>query len=184
LKQSDTFSYAELLQEYWKLYREDSFVAFLSDRLSHSDGNYSFQALLEFKLKLLQDGEGLSGRRQVLDYLVKEHAQDPPSTLDAIRWRQCWVLRWLADEGLLNLLGKACDEPHFVAMANQLVFLGSPRIPTSMSVGAFLCFAAVEFDDLQSLLWLLEDKKVPMEEIRCDGCNLAHTPVHILVGRR
>ncbi len=105
---------------------------------------------------------------------MKENAQDPPSALDACRWRQCWVLRWLASEGLLDLLSKACNEPHFVVKAKQLVFLGSPRIPTSMSVGAFLCFAAVEFDDLQSLLWLLDDKKVAMKEIRCDGWNLAH----------
>jgi hypothetical protein len=48
-----------------------------------------------------------------------------------------------------------------------------------MSVGAFLCFAAAEFDDLQSLLWLLDDKKVKMKDIRCDGWNLAHACAHL-----
>jgi hypothetical protein len=173
LTKSNAVSYAALLRQY-RQYKEVSFLTFLSGRIFLFKHDYSLKSLLDFKIKLLQDGEGLAGRQQVVDYLVKEHAQDPPWALDAIRWRQCWVLRWLASEGILDLLGKACIEPYFVATAKQLVFLGNLQIPTSMSVGAFLCFAAVEFDDLQSLLWLLDDKEVAMKESRCHGWNLAH----------
>ena len=39
--------------------------------------------LLEYKLELLQDNDSLEVRLKVLDYLVKEMEQPPPSMLDA-----------------------------------------------------------------------------------------------------
>ena len=53
-------------------------------------------------------------------------------------------------------------------------FVSGRDIPKSMTVAVFLCFAAIEFDDLQSLQWLVDHDGVALSEIRFGGWNVFH----------
>jgi len=135
---------------------------------------YHFQQLLKYKIKLLQDDEDLDGRLKVLDYLVKEKQQPRPSPLDPIRFRQCGVLRWMVKESLIELTAAAKEDRQLFKAAKELQFLGSQNIPTALTVGYFLCFATVEYDDLQSLQWLSHQMGVEIEDVQVNGWNLVH----------
>jgi ankyrin repeat protein len=140
---------------------------------------YQVKALLTLKKKLVQNCN-LDNRLRTLEYLVFEKKQPPPSIIDVIRWRQCGVLRWMVDKSFVDLNALALND-HQLRSYKKALFLGSQAIPSAMLVGDFLCCLAVEFDDYQSLHWLLVDKKL-QPTTTCHGWNLVHMCAHF--GRR
>jgi hypothetical protein len=43
-----------------------------------------------------------------------------------------------------------------------------------MTIGVFLCFTAIEFDDQQSSQLLVQGNKIPLSQIACHGWNAVH----------
>jgi ABC-type polysaccharide/polyol phosphate export permease len=54
------------------------------------------------------------------------------------------------------------------------MFLCGKTLISSMTIGVFLCFTAVEFDDLQSFEWLVENQGAPLSPIVYNGLNALH----------
>lgn len=124
------------------------------------------------KIPLLEDDGDLRGRLQILDYLLRCHPSIELNVLEAIKHRQCGVLRFMVDRGLVQIESNASSNSFFMKNITKFQFLDSGCIPSSMSTKCFLCFAAVEYDDLQSLQWICESFGTPAE--LCDGWNLLH----------
>lgn len=156
----------------------DSFLARLEQHHQSNNYGYEKEAILEYKIVLLKDAESLAKQLEVLNYLVNCKGLEPPSALSVLRWRRCGVLRWLVSIGAVDLSAKASTRSNLVRETKGIGFLGGRRMPPELSVGGFLCLAAVECDDLQSLTWLLDEQEVPMASARCYGWNLAHACAH------
>jgi len=124
------------------------------------------------KICMLEDDKNLKGRLKILNYLLQRKPNTNLNVLDAIRHRQCGVLRFMTEKGFVQLEAKASSDRIFMTDASKLQFLERCRIPSSMTTACFLCFAAVEFDDLQSLQWICESFGTPVE--LCDGLSLLH----------
>ena len=140
------------------------------------DGEFTphdYNVLVKYRLWLQSDDEGLTARLGVLDFLVKEKGMDPPSALDAVRWRRCGVLRWLVDEKLVDLQSPATLNIS-AKDAKTLQVLDKHLIPSTMQLGELLCFCCIEFDDLQSLEWLVTEKGIEIEKFSLYGWNVGH----------
>lgn len=126
------------------------------------------------KVQSLQDDDSLEGRLKILDYLMQRqpNAATRINAVEAIRHRQCGVLRFMMERGLIQVDTAASSNKMLTKYSAKLQFLEKSRIPSSMQVKDFLCFCAVEYDDLQSLQWLCESSGVPA--FSCDGWNLLH----------
>jgi Ankyrin repeats (many copies) len=134
---------------------------------------HDIKGLLEYKLYLLGDHDFLSQRLKTLKYL-KEKGHPLPSVLDIIRWRQCGVLRWMVSESYIDLARPVVDFPSPDRFVEKVHFLGGGLLSEFASAGVFLCFAAAEFDDLQSLEWLIIEQNMPVTMPQCNGWNLLH----------
>jgi len=137
-------------------------------------------ALFKHRIQLHDDDVSLNGRLKILKYLVKEKKCLPPNPLDAVRFRQCGILRWMVDESMLNLKAKAFENKCkcLVKVDKELQFLNGQRIPSHLSVGELLCFAAIEFDDMQSLEWLIVGNEISIEFLTIYGWNLLHASAY------
>ncbi len=126
---------------------------------------------ISYRLRLLEDDNNVKGRQKILDYLLK-HINVQLDVLYPLRHRQCWALRFMADNKYLNLEGLAAKEKSLAQNASALTFLNAGRIPSNMTIRCCLTFAAVQYDDLQSLEWLCESFGAPTDLV--GGWNLLH----------
>lgn len=129
----------------------------------YSDGYYD---LLVYKASLFEDNESLPGRIAILSYIVRDRPQTKLDVLLAIRHRQCGILRWMAEKKIIDL---ATDAKTAGLVRTSFRFI--KKVP-SMHLGHFLCFVAVEYDDLYSLQWLCETIGHPNKI--CEGMNILH----------
>ena len=168
-----------------KLCREHSqglnIVDAIDEELSHKwiSRDHYRETLFKFKKSCLVDDVHLSERIDVLNYLVKEKGQSPPHVLDVIKWRQCGVLRWLANESYIKLEDPACLSEHLLIRARTALKVTNNikinRLPKSVSIATFLAFVCVEYDDLFSLQWILSQLSEPKnEDFWISGWNLFH----------
>ena len=74
----------------------------------------------------------------------------------------------------MQLDGKACESRSLLQSTKHVSFLPKKKIPTHLSVGSYLCFAAVQFDDLQSLQYLIQGCGIDIMFLEIGGWNLAH----------
>eukprot|EP00956_Cyclotella_meneghiniana_P013911 scaffold20482_cov23-Cyclotella_meneghiniana.AAC.2 len=123
--------------------------------------------MIKYKISLLEDAKSLPGRLQILNYLVEDKPEAKLDVLVALQHRQCGVLRWMVEKKLLDL-----DSDVKSAGLSLANFRFIKRMP-SMTLGSFLCFAAVEYDDLFSLQWLCETHSCI--SAKYEGMNLLHT---------
>ncbi len=133
---------------------------------------YSDIKCVEYRLKLLEDEDDVEGRRKILDCLLLKHEHFRLDALFILQNRQCWALRFMVDKMHLDLEGLAAKEEKLAQNAPKLSFLNSGHIPSNMTVRCFLSFAAVQYDDLQSLEWLNESMGAPNYLV--GGWNLLH----------
>ena len=82
------------------------------------------------------------------------------------------VLIFMVEKGLLELQDNAASSREFKNHATELKFLDSACILDTISSKNFLCFVAVQYDDLQSLQWLCDLSS--LANIFCDGRNVLH----------
>ena len=161
-------------------------VKFLKDKKSST---YVGGIMKEFKLSLIQDDKDLPRRLEVLQWLVSKLGLKPPNVNDVLRWRQNGVLKWMVRGkyiDLSKLSGSIAEIVHFVnSSREQRLWL---RVPEStklalakLSVGEMLCFLAVEFDDLQSLDYLIKVQGIAAS-VWFQGWNLLQVSAHY--GRR
>ena len=107
-----------------------------------------------------------------MDYVLSCQPKIKLNVLEAIKHRQCGVLRFMVDRGLVQIESRASSNRFLMKNASKFHFLDNGRLSPSMSTKCFLCFAAVEYDDLQSLQWICESFGMPAES--CNGWNLLH----------
>ena len=134
----------------------------------------NFVAYFFERLRLITDDDNVDGRQKILDYLFLKL---PNIQLDviliAMKNRQCWVLRSMVEKGYLDLESQASANGFLVKNAQELIFLENGQIPPSMTTKCCLCFAAVQYDDLQTLQFLCDDTfGIPAELFA--GWNLLH----------
>jgi len=99
--------------------------------------------LVKYRLSLLVDDKNLEGRLEVLDCLVQQRPNSCLDVLVAIRHRQCGVLRFMVDKGLVKMEANASSNRVFTKVAPNLKCLEKGRIPSSMTTASFLSFVAV-----------------------------------------
>ena len=108
--------------------------------------------MAKYRLILLEDSKTLEGRLMILDYLLQHN----PTTklklnaIDAIRHRQCGVLRFMVDKGLVKMEASASSNRMFTKVAPNLKCLEKGHIPLSMTAASFLSFVAVGKSTLMS----------------------------------
>jgi hypothetical protein len=147
-----------------------SFVDYLKKEIEKEDKggyrNHQFISMLKYKISILQDSPTLDGRLEILSHVIRDRPETKLDVLLVIRQRQCGVLRWMVENKLVDLnvnsrsAGLVLEDLRFI------------KLVPSMPLGSFLCFAAVEYDDLFSLQWLCETIGYPT--LSCDGMNLLH----------
>jgi len=125
-----------------------------------------------YRLRLLEDEDDVKGRQNILHYLLLKHEDVRLDVLFILRQRQCWALRFMVDEKYLDLEGLAAKDENLAQNASTLSFLNSAHIPSNMTLRCCLSFAAVQYDDLQSLEWLSEPLGAPDDLV--GGWNLLH----------
>ncbi|KAL7456712.1 hypothetical protein ACHAWC_009869, partial [Mediolabrus comicus] len=136
------------------------------------ENNYRKNDCISYRLRLLQDENDVEGRREILEYLLDKHTDVRPDALLAMKNRQGWALRFIVEKKHLDLEAGASADKNLSKNASTFSFLDSGRIPSTMTTRYLLCFAAVQFDDMQSLQWLCESSGPPTELI--GGWNLLH----------
>ena len=168
----DTYYFSQLKQH--ALSSGDDGSSWLSrmKKLTEKDHSYYSMDFMKNKIKLLEDDADLQGRLQILEYILTRQSTIKLNVLEAIKHRQCGVLRFMVDKSLVQIDSNVSSNQFFKTGASKLQFLDRGRIPSSMLTKCFLCFAAVEYDDLQSLQWIYES--FGMETELCDGWNLLH----------
>eukprot|EP00985_Skeletonema_marinoi_P006234 scaffold2699_cov140-Skeletonema_marinoi.AAC.8 len=125
-----------------------------------------------YRLRLLEDEDDVKGRQNILHYLLLKHEDVRLDVLFILRQRQCWALRFMVDEKYVDLEGLAAKDENLAQNASTLSFLNSAHIPSNMTLRCCLSFAAVQYDDLQSLEWLSEPLGAPDDLV--GGWNLLH----------
>jgi hypothetical protein len=140
--------------------------------ITEISNTYGSMDFLNYKIKLLEDDADLHGRLRILEYILTRQPSIKLNVLEAIKHRQCGVLRFMVDKSLVQIESNASSNQFFKTSASKLKFLDRGCIPSTMSTKCFLCFAAVEYDDLQSLQWICESFGIPTE--LCDGWHLLH----------
>lgn len=122
----------------------------------------------------LEDDASLPGRLRILEVLVSERGMKPPTVLEAIRVRQCGIVRWIISNSFVRLQDQAIKDSTLNSpQGRKLLILGGQKIPSTATSGTFLAHACVEFDALQTLAWLVEDQQVSIDGI-IGGFNLLH----------
>jgi len=99
--------------------------------------------LVKHRLSLLVDDRTLEGRLKVLDYLIQQRPSSRPDMLVVIRHRQCGVLRFMVDKGLVKMEASASSNRVFTKQSPNLKCLEKGRIPSSIATASFLSFVAV-----------------------------------------
>lgn len=153
----------------------DSLVTKFKDKAKKLEGRRGREAdIWKHQLHFLEDDASLPGRLRILEFLVNAKGMKAPTILDAIRVRQCGVVRWIVGNSLLLLDDRAIKDNNINSpQGRKLLILGGQRIPNTVSSGTFLAHACIEFDALQTLAWLVEDQKVTIDGI-LGGFNLLH----------
>mmetsp|Transcript_29648 Transcript_29648/g.81504 ORF Transcript_29648/g.81504 Transcript_29648/m.81504 type:complete len:2695 (-) Transcript_29648:60-8144(-) len=132
----------------------------------------------EYKISLLRDAPDLEDRIAVLKYLMKTKFQPAPHALDAIRFRQNGILRWLCDEKILYLDSPACKSLNLLRWDKELPrYLNGTKfekLPKSINAASVLIFACIEYDDLLSLQWILYQRPTFLDDIAIGGWNPVH----------
>ena len=130
-----------------------------------------FTAIFQERIALLQDDENVEGRQKIFAYLLQKESNIQFDVLLPLIHRQCWALCVMIDNGLLQLGSLAARCPSLAKISRDLLFL-EDGLFENMSLKSCLCFAAVQYDDLQSLQYLVESFGAPTELI--GGWNLLH----------
>mmetsp|Transcript_31447 Transcript_31447/g.75881 ORF Transcript_31447/g.75881 Transcript_31447/m.75881 type:complete len:2497 (-) Transcript_31447:208-7698(-) len=133
----------------------------------------------QYKLHLITDDDDVADQLRLLDYLVKEKGLRYPDPFSAIKWRQSSVIRWLLSNGYIALNGAI--EPEFDQYTNILhndfdSFL--PIKEETKNKGFLLCLAAIQYDDIQTLTWMVEEYGVGVLGGNDSGWNLVHVASH------
>ncbi|KAL7543061.1 hypothetical protein ACHAXR_012566 [Thalassiosira sp. AJA248-18] len=152
-----------------------SWVYHLKGMESYYVDKHARKEFWENKIRLLEDDTNTEGRLGILELLLEQQPNTKLNILEALRHRQCGVVRFMVDKGLVHLEARASMNKQFTKRAPKLQFLENGHIPSSMSTKCFLYFAAVEYDDLQSIqfLWSITEEQCSLVEL-CDGWNLLH----------
>jgi len=98
---------------------------------------------VKYRLSLLVDDKTLERRLKVLDYLMQQRPNSCPDVLVTVRHRQCGVLRFMVDKGLVKMEANASSNRLLTKQAPNLKCLEKGRIPSSMTTASFLSFVAV-----------------------------------------
>jgi hypothetical protein len=177
--------YAALLSRFIRRggFRNHELTAFISttidDKYYMSSFGYKCIMMLKYKLSLLRDEEFLENRLELLRFFVSDSVGlVPPNAVDIVRWRNCGVLRWLVTESFVHLEALAGSNMQITHRLKYVTFLGNSTIPPTMTVGEFLLLASIEFDDLQTVEWLVEECGVRAAELRSNGWNIMHACAH------
>lgn len=138
--------YLRSIQEHVLHPRHPSLLSLLHEKAKNESSFYGGEAeLAKYKISLLEDSKTLEGRLMILDYLLQHN----PTTklklnaIEAIRHRQCGVLRFMVDKGLVKMEANASSNKMFTKVAPKLKCLEKGRIPSSMTTASFLSFVAV-----------------------------------------
>jgi len=161
--------YLSALESFFEAESECTLVEFLT-----AGSGFKKTGLVESRIRLLSDDACLEGSQAVVDFLVHEQGMHPPNAFDLIRWRRCGMLRWLVDRQMIDLHCSPISYPHAAQEIETLQVLCEQPIPDTMTLGLLFCFCAIEFDDLQSLLWLVQDQGIQIETAMVHGWNVAH----------
>eukprot|EP00984_Skeletonema_dohrnii_P030927 scaffold22810_cov103-Skeletonema_dohrnii-CCMP3373.AAC.1 len=140
-------------------------------RKKETKSSSSVNKCVTYRLRLLEDEDDVKGRQNILHYLLLKDEDVRLDVLFILRQRQCWALRFLVDKKYLDLEGLAAKDENLAQNASTLSFLNSALIPSNMTLRCCLSFAAVQYDDLQSLEWLSESG-APDDLV--GGWNLLH----------
>lgn len=166
-------SYDELLGRFVGKKDEHSLVSFLKN-VKGRNLDYYLEQLVAYKLRLLQDDDDLDVRLKAIDFLMSNCGLSPPNAVDLIRWRQCGVLRWLVEKAFIDLSGLANEEEQILCRCKSVTFVGDKKSAQRLKTGEFLLFAAIEFDDLQTVQWLIAMQDVELQNTTCKGWNALH----------
>lgn len=140
--------YLRSIQEHVLFPKHPSLLSLLQEMADKKSSSLLYSAEAELaknRISMLQDDKTLEGRLMILDYLLQHN----PTTklklnvIDAIRHRQCGVLRFMVDKGLLVLEANSSSNRVFTKQAPNLKCLEKGRIPASMTTASFLSFVAV-----------------------------------------
>eukprot|EP00984_Skeletonema_dohrnii_P000128 scaffold38_cov113-Skeletonema_dohrnii-CCMP3373.AAC.2 len=123
------------------------------------------------RIALLEDDENIEGRQQILDYLIHKEESVELDVLQPLKHRQCWALRFMIEKRLLQVDTLARRNLQLIKASPDLLFLQDSRLE-EMTVKCCLCFAAVQYDDLQSLEFLCQPSGIPVVVV--GGWNLLH----------
>jgi hypothetical protein len=160
-------------------FRNQELAAFIRTKLDDKSLERKVILMLEYKLSLLSNDECLEDRLELLRFFVSDSVGlAPPNAVDIMRWRKCGVLRWMVAESFVRLEAPAVSDMQISSRLKYVTFLGKSTIPSSMTVGEFLLLAAIEFDDLQTVQWLVEECGSRAVEVRCNGWNVMHACAH------
>jgi len=142
------YSYLRSIQEHVLNPEHPSLLSLLHEKANKESSSSLFGGeveLAKYKIILLEDSKTLEGRLMILDYLLQHNpiAKLKLNAIDAIRNRQCGVLRFIVDKGLVKMEAGAASNRIFTKQAPNMKCLEKGRIPSSMTAASFLSFVAV-----------------------------------------
>jgi len=137
--------------------------------------NHYMKEFLKYKLYLLADDKTFEGRIKILDHVLRVDPQSKANAkfsfaLDCIRYRQTRFLEYLIEKSYVKLNDLASANRDIHRVASKFTFLDDGKIPKDVSVRTLLCYAGVQFDDLQSLAWICTDDDALLDT--CNGWNV------------
>ena len=145
-------------------------------QLEREDLDEGFKQLLKYRRSLFTDADDpcLKARLRIYAHLVGDLNMRAPSPLDLIQWRRKPFLKWMVGRQMLDLKKVATKDPAVMSRTKFLKILSGKKVPASMTNGVLLCIAAIEYDDLQSLHWLVVDMGIQLEAIKLHQWNVVH----------
>ncbi|KAL7550282.1 hypothetical protein ACHAWF_013521 [Thalassiosira exigua] len=149
-----------------------SLLTFLKEELESLKYNFELERILKYKISCLEDDKALGGRLNILSRVLQDFPNLQLDVLLPIRFRQCGVLRWMVEKNLVDLDADASKIETINRASSSFQFTSCGKDTPSMSLGTFLCFASIEYDDLSSLQWLCQHHGYL--ERACGGLNALH----------
>ena len=139
--------YLRSIQEHVLHPEHPSLLSLLQEKAEKksSFGGDAEAELAKYKISLLEDDKTLEGSLMILDYLLQHNptAKLKLNAIEAIRHRQCGVLIFMVDKGLVKMEANASSNRLLTKVAPNLKCLEKGRIPSSMTTASCLSFVAV-----------------------------------------
>mmetsp|Transcript_31441 Transcript_31441/g.75852 ORF Transcript_31441/g.75852 Transcript_31441/m.75852 type:complete len:2512 (-) Transcript_31441:67-7602(-) len=163
-------------------FHPNAWIKRMEDFTFNEDRNYQIYepgTVFGRKKSIMTDDDNCDDQIRLLEYLVKQKGLNPPSYAMAVRFRQCSVVRWLLANGFLDVTDSSKLEPDLMMYSEEMSAEFKIELNPQLNDKKFLlCLATVQYDDIQTLAYMVDNFGHDIIGYEGSGFNLVHAAAH------